>query len=120
MGRREVPEDDRSGSRLLADFGRKAQRTGQGIRAFYGAICSGTSDAEAAITRWLELQSKLHGQAWPGPRVRLDAPAARYGLPAEGLRPEALLLAMERWYVLVVRLLTGHMLAAVRNRPSPA
>jgi SAM-dependent methyltransferase len=118
--RHKIPSAEGPAGRLLADFGGKAQRTRQGVRAFYQALGGGQAAAEAAIARWQELSRKLHGQAWPGPKVRLDVLAAHYAVPAEGLRPEALLLALESWYAVLVRLFMGEMLAAVGPGPSPA
>jgi len=104
--------------RLVEDFGHKAQRTRKGVRAFYDALLSGDDIAGAAIGRWHDLFSKLGVSPRPSSKLPVGTLARWCGLATEDLRPELLLLALQNWYGLVVRLLTGHMLAAVGHRAS--
>ncbi|MGA2068287.1 MAG: N-6 DNA methylase [Thermoguttaceae bacterium] len=100
--------------RLVADFGRKAERTRRGVRACYDALLAGDETADAGPG------AKDGGPPGPSSKRPVEALAGAYGLAAEDLRPELLLAALQCWYRLVVQLLTGHILAAVGNRTSPA
>ena len=62
---------------------------------------------------------KTCGQDWPRPKARLDLLAKHYGVAPDPARPEVVLFALQTWYVLLVKLLVGHVLAAARHCKSP-
>jgi hypothetical protein len=112
-----VPEEAPQ-RRLVEDFGHKAQRTRKGVRAFYDALLPGDDIAGAAIGQWHDLFSKLDVSPRSGSKLPVGALARWCGLATGDLRPELLLLALQNWYGLVVRLLTAHMLAAAGHHAS--
>ena len=73
-----------------------------------------------SLEQWLGLFRKTCGQDWPRPKARLDRLARQYGIEHDPSRPEIILFALQSWYVLLVKLLAGHVLAAVRGGQSPA
>jgi hypothetical protein len=105
-------------NRNVRDFGGKAAPTRRGVHAMYSATAGGR--AEESLEAWRAYFRKTCGQDWPRPKARLDRLARLYGVPHDPARPEIVLFAVHTWYVLLVKLLAGHALAAVRGRDSPA
>ncbi len=64
--------------------------------------------------QWTSLFRKTCGQDWPRPKARLDQLALHYGVAHDPARPEIVLFALQSWYVLLVKLLVGHVVAACR------
>ncbi len=137
MWQRQVREV--SPNQIIADFGGKAEPTRRGIQALVDAIESGvrstgssrnsdrespleggTASAAESLESWKLLFRKTCGQDWPRPKARLDRLARHYGVAYDPSRSEIVLFALQTWYVLLVKLLAGHVVAAVRGRPSPA
>src|SRR5579872_2944368 len=107
--------------RIIADFGRRSGVTQRGVRGLAAAIGDDAGGfAERSLQKWAALFRKTCGQDWPRPKSRLDRLASDYGIPYDPSRPEIVLFALHTWYVLLVKLLVGHVIAAVRGRPSPA
>jgi len=128
-----------SPNQIIADFGGKAEPTRRGIQSLVETIESGvrstgssrnsdresppkggTTSAAESLESWKLLFCKTCGQDWPRPKTRLDRLARHYGVAYDPSRPEIVLFALQTWYVLLVKLLAGHVVAAVRGRPSPA
>ncbi len=76
--------------------------------------------AERSLQYWAALFRKTCGQDWPRPKARLDRLARHYDVPHDPARPEVVLFALQTWYVLLVKLVVGHAIAATRGRKSPA
>ena len=107
--------------RFIADFGRRADVTPRGVRALAAAIDDDAGgSADRSLQKWAALFRKTCGQDWPRPKPRLDRLARNYGVPHDPSRPEVVLFALHTWYVLLVKLLVGHVVAAVRGQPSTA
>jgi hypothetical protein len=106
--------------RLVNDFSGKAEPTREGVRALAAAISQASNKAgQSSLSVWTNLYRKACGQKWPRPSARLDRLARRYGLEDAPAPPEIILFALQSWYVLVVKLLAGHVIAAARGRRSP-
>ena len=100
-----------SPQRIIGDFGGQADATRRGVRAMVEAAlrdegCSSFSHPSSLISRPSSLA--------------LDRLARHYGVHYDSSRPEIVLFAVQTWYLLLVKLLAGHVLAAVRGRKSPA
>jgi hypothetical protein len=76
--------------------------------------------AADSLRQWTALFRKTCGQDWPRPKARLDRLAENYEVSHDPARPEVVLFALQSWYVFVVKLLVGHVLAAARGNASPA
>jgi hypothetical protein len=105
-----------SPERIVADFGGRSEIARRGMRALMEA----TGGTDVVRSQWAELFRKTCGQDWPRPKARLDRLAKHYGVAYDPARPEVVLFALQSWYVLVVKLLVGHVLADARGRKSPA
>ena len=105
---------------IVSDFGGKAQPTRAGAAALAEALARDPAHAaRAALESWTILFRKTCGQDWPRPKAGLDRLARHYGIPHDPARPQAVLFALQSWYVLLVRLLVGHVVAAARGKKSP-
>ncbi len=124
--------------RIVSDFGGKAGLTLQATHGLADALAGNpASAAQSSLERWTALFRKTCGQEWgtgapghsvpwvtlgrPGsrPKARLDRLARHYGIPYDPARPQIVLFALQSWYVFLVKLLLGHVVAAARGRPSP-
>ena len=108
--------------RIVHDLGGKSQPAQEGVRALAAAVGRGSCRAaHSSLQQWTELFRKICGQDWPRPKVRLDRLARHYAHAHDPARPEIVLFALQGWYVLVVKMLVGRALAAVRSaRSAPA
>ncbi|MGO9114387.1 MAG: N-6 DNA methylase [Thermoguttaceae bacterium] len=105
---------------IVNDFGGKAEPTQEGVRALTAAIAQASAKAaQTSLELWTALFRKTCGQDWPRPKARLDRLARHYGVDHDLARPEIVLFASQSWYVLLVKLLLGHVVAAARGRKSP-
>ncbi len=68
---------------------------------------------------WTSLFRKTCGQDWPRPKAGLDRLARFYSVEHDPARPQIVLFALQSWYVLLVKLLLGHVIAHARGRKSP-
>ena len=106
--------------RIIGDFGGKAGATRDGAAALAAAIGGPAADVvQSSLEAWTALFRKTCGQDWPRPKARLDRLARHYGVPYDPLRPGIVLFALQSWYVLLLKLLVGHVVAAARGRMSP-
>ena len=106
--------------RMVSDFGGKAGPTAEGVRALAAAIGGDPASAvRTSLEQWSELFRKTCGQDWPRPKARLDRLARQYGVPYDPAQPQIVLFALQSWYILVVKLLAGQIVAAARGRKSP-
>jgi hypothetical protein len=104
----------------VGDLGGKARLTRDAVRALAQAVAGRRSGAvERSLEIWTELFRKTCGQDWPRPKTRLDLLARRYGVAFDPARPEIVLFALQSWYVLIVKLLAGHVVGARRLGFSP-
>lgn len=107
--------------RLACDFGGKAELTHDGVAALVQVLAGkGQPAAEAGLSSWLAIFRKTCGQDWPRPSSKLGTLSGFYGVATDSLRPEAVLFALHTWYILVIRLLVGHVMAQMRGIASPA
>ena len=110
-----------SPERIVADFGGRSEIARYGVGALVEAVGRDAGGkVNASLRQWAELFRKTCGQDWPRPKARLDRLARHYDVPHDPARPEVMLFALQSWYVLLVKLLVGHALAAMRGRKSPA
>jgi hypothetical protein len=108
-------------TRLARDFGAKSAITRNALDALCEPLrLTGQSPAAAAMEQWRLLQSQTGGRPFEQPAARLQQLAARYGLDAQGLPPDALLFALQTWYLLAVKLLVAEVTAAAAGLPSVA
>jgi hypothetical protein len=106
-----------SPERIVADFGGRSEITRRGVCALMGALEG--AGADESLRRWTELFRKTCGQDWPRPKARLDRLAKHYNVAHDPARPEIVLFALQSWYVLLLKLLVSHVIAAARGRKSP-
>jgi hypothetical protein len=99
---------------IVEDFGSRSEISRCGVRALVKAI----ECAENSLRQWIELFRKTCGKDWPRPKARLDHLAKLYGMHHDPVRPEIVLFAVQSWYVLLVKLLVGHVLASARGKKS--
>ncbi len=101
--------------RIVSDFGGKAQPTREGVRALAAAISTAANHAlQTSLEQWTVLFRKTCGQDWPRPKAGLDRLARHYGVPHDPAQPQRVLFALQSWYVLLVKLLVRHVVAACR------
>ncbi len=106
--------------RIVADFGGRAELTRAGTGALAAVSgCARANAVQMSLEQWTALFRKTCGQDWPRPAARLDRLAQHYGVHFDPARPETVLFALQSWYVLLVKLLVGHAIAAVRGKKSP-
>ncbi len=105
---------------IVDDLGGKANPTQEGVRALAEAISRASIHAvQTSLEQWTSLFRKTCGQDWPRPKARLDRLARHYGVEYNPARPEIVLFALQSWYVLLVKLFVGHVVAVARGRQSP-
>jgi hypothetical protein len=105
---------------LAEDFGARSDLAHAGIRALVEALAAGRHRARAAPGQRNSRIRPGLGRDGSGTAVGLDSLVSAYlGRGAE-CDPLELLLAVETYYVLVVKLLVWQTLAAARRQPNPA
>ena len=106
--------------RIVSDFGGQARLTQEAVRALSEAIaCPANHASHKSLQQWTALFRKTCGQDWPRPKAGLDRLARHYDFRYDPACPQSGLFALQSWYVLLVKLLVGHVVAAARGRESP-
>ena len=91
---------------LARDFGAKSDVAGAGIRACHEALLSGDNPAvQEAEDNWRTLFGAARGQNADRASAAIDALAKRHGIPSGGRRPAEIILAVQTYYALLVKLL---------------
>jgi hypothetical protein len=106
-----------SPQQIVSDFGGKGEFARRGVQSLVAAMVSDA--AKESLAQWTALFRKTCGQDWPRPMARLDRLARHYGVAHDDARPALVLFALQTWYVLLLKLLASHVLAAARGRNSP-
>jgi hypothetical protein len=108
-------------SRLARDFGARSGVTRVAVRAFCRQLeMPMRPEVEALWQEWELKLGKTAGGDAAGRRAKLKPLAARYGTGGELERPEATLLALQTWYLLVVKLLVAEALGTAAGAPGLA
>lgn len=107
--------------RLAADFGPGAERTRQGVRLLYEALCASPPSRSSPLPQAGEGSVPTARKTSRANKLSqaMRRLGRRLGVSAEGFQPDGLLLALERYYALVVRLLVGHLVEKLHASPSP-
>ncbi len=102
---------------LAGSFGANSHVAQSGVKALYGAICTGgCAEAQSALGQWRVFFGKACGHEPTHPMSKIDKLAACYGLAADELNPAELLFALHTYYALLVKLLTWQVTAAAYGK----
>ena len=105
-------------TRLAGDFGVRSDVTRCAVRAFFHQLETPLRpEVEAAWQEWELHLGKTAGDNVAVRRAKLRQLAVRYGTGGESERPEAILLALQTWYLLVVKLLLAETLGTAAGEP---
>jgi len=99
--------------RLAADFGPASELARQAVRTLYAAVSAADwREAAAALPDGKRAPAGACGDFEKGAQA-VAALAQSYGLSLQGLHPARLLLAVESYYALLLRLLVRHVAPSV-------
>jgi len=94
---------------LVADFGRKAQVTGEGVRAIYAAVgMPGNGVATEALVRWQAVTGISSRPQTPRLTTAVRQLTRWLAIPTDGLHAMALVFSLQTYYALLVKALLGH------------
>ena len=106
-----------SAARLVHDLGRKSRVARAGVRALYRAA---REPRRGGIGAWRQSFERTCGAGVDRALAAARHLAGDYGLPPDGLEPDALLCGLHTYYALLVKMLLGQVLARAYGLPSPA
>jgi len=99
------------------DFGRKSEVARTGMRALYDAAREAGPEA---IAPWRHSFERTCGAGVDRALAAARHVAGDYGVPPDGLRPDALLCGLHTYFALLVKMLLGQALGRAHGLPSPA
>ena len=105
-------------TRIAHDFGARSGLTRNVVQAFCRQLEAPIRpEVEALWQEWVILLGKTAGGDAAGRLAKLKPLAARYAPDVNAKRPEAILLALQTWYLLVVKLLLAEALGTAAGTP---
>ena len=105
---------------LASDFGAAGDVAQEGVRTFYAALIrGGAAEIPAAVGRWRSLAAGGLGHADGRELKAAPALAETYRIAPRGLRPGELFLAVQSYYVLLVKLLVWQVTSRWGGVPGP-